>query len=310
MATLPNLRNFGDRDGALFGQRHHIDDLGQKRMRQVFVRLKMPNQLVRRAGRFQKLGPHHFDEQIGLWHFAALFRRFLKFDAACQKADPQGRLTALGEHVILLADHVAATNAKLDKLFARFRDRPLAELARDPEALKVGHNVFVNNCAACHGSDARGAKGFPNLTDSDWLYGGDPDTVLASVQNGRAGAMPALAAALPDGGVVQVANYVRSLSGLPHDPALAAQGKPRFETICAACHGPEGKGNPALGAPNLTDEVWLYGGTLATIEETITQGRNGKMPAWMNLLGADRTRLVAAWVLAQSADKSPAGGAP
>lgn len=213
-----------------------------------------------------------------------------------------------------VADHVAATNAKLDKLFARFRDRPLAELARDPEALKVGHNVFVNNCAACHGSDARGAKGFPNLTDSDWLYGGDPDTVLASVQNGRAGAMPALAAALPDGGVAQVANYVRSLSGLPHDPALAAQGKPRFETICAACHGPEGKGNPALGAPNLTDEVWLYGGTLATIEETITQGRNGKMPAWMNLLGPDRTRLVAAWVLAQSASAAtpapPAAGTP
>jgi cytochrome c oxidase cbb3-type subunit 3 len=205
-----------------------------------------------------------------------------------------------------VSSNVARTNAQLDKVFAQFRGRSVDELARDAAALKIGHNVFVNNCSACHGSDARGAKGFPNLTDADWLYGGSADTVLSSIRNGSTGAMPPLAAALPDGGVDQVANYVRSLSGLPHDAALAAAGKARFAGICAACHGPEGKGNPALGAPNLTDEVWLYGSSLDTIKETITYGRNGKMPAWANLLGPDRTQLVAAWVLAQSA-KPPAG---
>ena len=203
-----------------------------------------------------------------------------------------------------VASQVAATNARLRVMFDKFRDRPLDGLSHDAEALKIGRNIFVNNCAACHGSDARGAQGFPNLTDRDWLYGGDADTVLASIRHGRTGAMPALGGALGDGGVEEVANYVRSLSGLPHDAIKASAGKARFDTICAACHGPQGKGNPQLGAPNLTDETWLYGSSLATIEETVTYGRNGKMPAWADLLGNDRTRLVAAWVLAQSANDS------
>ena len=200
-----------------------------------------------------------------------------------------------------VADQVTATNSRLQGVFAKFRDQSLDTLSHDEEALKIGRNIFVNNCAACHGSDARGATGFPNLADKDWLYGGDADSVLTSIRNGRSGAMPALGGVLGDGGVEEVANYVRSLSGLSHDAIKASAGKTRFEMICAACHGPQGKGNPLLGAPNLTDETWLYGSSLATIEETVNYGRNGKMPAWSTLLGNDRTRLVAAWVLAQSA---------
>ncbi len=195
---------------------------------------------------------------------------------------------------------VAATNAKLDKMFEQYRDRTVAELENDPKALEIGHNVFANNCAACHGSAARGAPGFPNLTDDDWLFGGDPDTVVKTVTEGRTAAMPPWGAVLGDDGVEAVANYVLELSHQKHDPAKAEAGKAKFMTLCIACHGPEGKGNQAIGAPNLTDDIWLYGGDLATIEATIRNGRNGQMPAWGPLLGSDRVRLVAAWVLAQS----------
>ncbi|MEO8670692.1 MAG: cytochrome-c oxidase, cbb3-type subunit III [Tahibacter sp.] len=208
---------------------------------------------------------------------------------------------------------IDAANAKLESVYAQFRNRPLDELARDPAAQKLGHNVFVNNCAACHGSDARGAKGFPSLVDRDWLWGGESEAILASVRDGRQGAMPALGATLPNGGVSEVANYVRSLSGLPHNEMQAKAGLAKFAGICAACHGVDGHGNVALGAPNLSDEIWLYGSSQATIEETIMNGRGGRMPAWSSILGDDRTRLVTAWILAQSKDPAPAvpsSGAP
>ena len=198
---------------------------------------------------------------------------------------------------------VAAANAKLDTLFAEFRDRSIADLGNDAKALAIGHNVFANNCAACHGSAARGGPGFPNLTDADWLYGGDADTVIATISNGRTGVMPPWGAVLGDAGVENVANYVLGLSGQKHDDAKAEAGKAQFMTTCIACHGPDGKGNTALGAPNLTDATWLYGGDLATIEATIRNGRNGQMPAWAKTLGPDRVRLAAAWVLAQSQEK-------
>lgn len=195
---------------------------------------------------------------------------------------------------------VAATNARLEKVFARFRDEPVEQLAADPAALSIGRNVFANNCAACHGSDARGNAGYPNLTDHDWLYGGSPQQVVTTITGGRSGVMPAWQAAVGEQGVTELANYVLSLSGQPHDGAAATAGKVRFETLCVACHGADGKGNQVLGAPNLTDDTWLYGGDLATIEATIRNGRNGQMPAWGPQLGADRVRLVAAWVLSQS----------
>jgi len=194
---------------------------------------------------------------------------------------------------------LADTNRRLETVFAQFRDKPLEALAGDTRALEIGHNVFANNCAVCHGSDARGAKGYPNLTDSDWLYGGQPDAVLTTILKGRRGVMPPLGAALGEQGIDEVANYVLSLSGRKADATLAAAGKARF-AVCVACHGPEGKGNPIVGAPNLSDDIWLYGGSVDDVKTSIRNGRSGQMPTWEAILGTDRARLVAAWVLAQS----------
>ena len=195
---------------------------------------------------------------------------------------------------------IADADAKADAILDAFRGRSVAELSKDPKALEVGHNVFANNCVACHGSAARGGPGFPNLTDNDWLYGGDPETVVTTITNGRAGVMPPWGPVLGDTGVENVANFVLALSGQPHDATKAEAGGAQFKTMCVACHGAEGKGNPLVGAPNLTDGIWLYGGDLASIETTLRNGRNGAMPAWGKKLGTDRVKLVAAWVLSQS----------
>ena len=208
---------------------------------------------------------------------------------------------------------LADANRKLESVFAQFRDKTIDALSTDPKALEFGHNVFANNCAVCHGSDARGAKGYPNLADNDWLYGGQPDTVLTTILKGRQGVMPPLGAALGEQGVEEVASYVLTLSGRKADQKSADAGKARYMTICIACHGPEGKGNPVMGAPNLTDDIWLYGSSVEDIKTSIKNGRNGQMPTWEAILGQDRARLVAAWVLAQSrqpADAKQAGTQP
>jgi len=189
-----------------------------------------------------------------------------------------------------------AVEEKVAAWYAPFATMTIPQLAADGRAMSTARNLFLNNCAPCHGSDGGGAKGFPNLTDSDWQWGGDADTVVATVTGGRIAAMPAWGAVLGPQGVKEVVAYVRTLSGQPADAALAAAGKPRFETVCAACHGPEGKGNPLVGAPNLTDKTWLYGGDEATITETVTNGRNGQMPAFGERLGALRVKLLAAYV--------------
>jgi cytochrome c oxidase cbb3-type subunit 3 len=165
----------------------------------------------------------------------------------------------------------------------------------------MGQRLYLTYCYQCHGSDARGAKGFPNLTDNDWLYGGSPEAIETTILNGRVGVMPPMIDAIGGAeGVKEVANYVREISGQqPFDAALAAKGKDKF-VICAACHGPDGKGNPAIGAPNLTDNIWLYGGSLASISETITKGRNNAMPAWKDLLGEPKVHLLAAYVYSLS----------
>jgi cytochrome c oxidase cbb3-type subunit 3 len=194
-----------------------------------------------------------------------------------------------------------AIEAKLKPLFARFADQPLDQLMHDNEAVNLGRAVFANNCATCHGSDARGAKGFPNLTDSEWLWGGTPDAVQTTILNGRNGVMPALGDALGDQGVIETAVYVQSLSGAPVDRALADAGSKRFATLCVACHGVDGKGNQALGAPDLTNQSWTYGGSYEAIVETLRQGRNGVMPPHAPLIGKDRVRVAAAFVLAQHA---------
>jgi len=203
------------------------------------------------------------------------------------------------------AKDAAEADAAIKPLFAKFAATPLAELGENTEALALGRSVFANNCATCHGSDARGAKGFPNLTDSDWLWGGAPESVLTTILDGRQAAMPPLGQVLGEQGVTEAAVYVQSLSGHAVDATLAQAGKARFDMICAACHGPDGKGNPALGAPNLTDGVWLYGGDFSTISETIRNGRQGRMPAHRGLLGEDRARLAAAFVLSQQQKPAP-----
>ncbi|MCD6707668.1 MAG: cytochrome-c oxidase, cbb3-type subunit III [Thiobacillus sp.] len=196
---------------------------------------------------------------------------------------------------------VKAAEAKFQPVYARFMKQDIASVAADPEARAIGRNLFLTYCSQCHGSDATGARGFPNLTDHDWLYGGDPDTIVATLTGGRSGIMPALGEALGPQGTKEVANYVLSLSDRKHDAALAAAGKVKFAENCAACHMPDGTGMQALGAPNLTDKVWLYGGSEATIIETITKGRNGVMPAMAQTLGTTSNKeaklhLLAAYV--------------
>ena len=181
-------------------------------------------------------------------------------------------------------------------IYARYAAMPIAEIARDPQAREMGQRLFLNYCAQCHASDARGGKGFPDLTDNDWLYGGDPETIVATITNGRNAMMPAWGKVLGDEGTRNLADYVISLSGGTHDELRAAYGKELFAANCVACHGPEGKGNPALGAPNLTDKIWLYGGSSVALVETIGKGRNGVMPAWGEFLGSEKVRILAAYV--------------
>jgi len=195
-----------------------------------------------------------------------------------------------------------AANDQLERpLSERVRGKSVESIATDPEALRVGQVLFIDNCAACHGRDGHGnrALGAPDLTDGDWLYGGDGKSILISIEDGRRGTMPAFASTLSEQDIINLANYVASLSGWPHDSLRSQMGKRLFST-CAACHGADAKGNTAMGAPNLTDGIWLYGGNLADIAETIRRGRNGLMPAWRDRLGSENASLVAAWVYAQS----------
>jgi len=182
-------------------------------------------------------------------------------------------------------------------ILARFADREPLELAADPAAVAIGRNLFANNCAACHGSDGRGSTGFPNLTDADWLWGGDAETVRTSIAQGRMGIMAPWQEVLGDQGVGDVSAYVMTLSGRKASAGDAAVGAAQYATYCVACHGPDGRGNMAVGAPDLTDGIWLHGGSEARIRETIAHGRQNNMPAQESRLGDTRIRLLAAYVL-------------
>ncbi|MCX7556257.1 cytochrome-c oxidase, cbb3-type subunit III [Xanthomonadaceae bacterium JHOS43] len=208
-----------------------------------------------------------------------------------------GKWTSVAEHD---AD-AARSQAVLDATFARFRDLPIDQIAKDPEALRLGRGIFANTCSTCHGSDAKGARGFPNLTDADWQWGGTPDDILNTVLHGRQAVMPPFGEVVGGTqGATEVAVYVQSLSGMRVDPALAAAGKAKFDMVCTACHGADGTGNPLLGAPNLTDDIWLYGSDFDTLRNAVLEGHNGAMPAHEPIIGEMRARLVAAWVWAQS----------
>lgn len=192
----------------------------------------------------------------------------------------------------------AVNEARMAPLAERVRARSIESLAGDPQAMAAGERLFVDNCAPCHGRDARGNQrlGAPNLGNGVWLYGGDGATLLATIADGRRGGMPPFAGAIPDDAIVDVVNYVESLSGLPHDPLRAQIGKRTFSTTCAACHGADGKGTKALGAPDLTDAVWLYGRQRATLIDTVRNGRSGVMPAWRGRLSDDDMKLVAGYI--------------
>ena len=187
-----------------------------------------------------------------------------------------------------------------EKSYAIFNKMSVDDLVDDADAMKMGARLFSNNCAVCHGADAGGNFGFPDLTDKDWLYGGTPDTIQATITNGRQGAMPAWGSLLGEEKVGQVVEYVLSLSAQDHSAALAEQGKVVFEQNCAVCHGADGKGNQAMGAPNLTDSIWLYNGTREGITQTVRGGRNNQMPAQKDLLREEKIHLLTAYVYSLS----------
>ncbi|HEY8881627.1 MAG TPA: cytochrome-c oxidase, cbb3-type subunit III [Roseateles sp.] len=200
--------------------------------------------------------------------------------------------TSLGEH----ANEVARTRAAMAPVYAGFSGMAPEQLARDPRALAIGERLFANNCAQCHGADAKGSKGFPNLTDSDWLWGGSYDTVVETITKGREGNMPVMAPAVGTSEDVRnLAHYVLSLSGSPHNPLYAQLGKPKF-AACAACHGPGGKGTQALGAPNLSDKVWLHGWGEEAVVAMINNGKHNVMPAHGERLTPEQIRVLAAYV--------------
>jgi cytochrome c oxidase cbb3-type subunit 3 len=199
---------------------------------------------------------------------------------------------------------VAEAQESYGPIFARLAAQPIPSLIDDPQAVRMGGRLFLNRCATCHGSDARGSKGYPNLTDGDWLWGGDSDTIVTTITNGRIGNMPPLGAAIGgEAAVKDMAQYVISLSGRDHDEAAAARAAPTFATICAACHGPDGKGIATIGSANLTDDTWLHGGRVIDIEYQITNGRMNQMPAHKDILSPEKIHLLALHVYSLSNTK-------
>lgn len=199
---------------------------------------------------------------------------------------------------------VMAAEAKFKPIYAKYAKQDLFAVAADPEAQAMGQRLFLTYCSQCHGADARGAKGFPSLADNDWLYGGDPATIKTTITGGRQGVMPAWGPIFGADGSKDVVHYVRSLSGLANDSIRAQRGKVAYVQNCVACHGAEGKGNPALGAPNLTDRIWLWGSSETALIETISKGRQNQMPAFKDFLGEDKIHILSAYVLSLSKSQS------
>lgn len=198
---------------------------------------------------------------------------------------------------------MAQAEERYAPIFAQYEEVPIPELAQDGDAMRVAERIFLNNCAICHGSNAQGGYGFPNLTDDDWLYGGEPENIVHTIANGRNGLMPSWQQ-LGEENIENLTQHVLSLSGLEHDAERAEHGQSVFTASCAACHGPNGTGNTALGAPNLTDDTWLYlapGQSVAeAVRQTLRNGRNGHMPAQAAYIGEDKVHLVAAYVYSLS----------
>jgi cytochrome c oxidase cbb3-type subunit 3 len=198
-------------------------------------------------------------------------------------------------------EEVQAAEARYAPIYERFAAMPFEELTQDPDALSLGRSLFASYCTTCHGSDARGAPGYPNLTDGDWQWGGTEQDIINSITNGRMAVMTPWAQILgSDEAVDNMVTYVQSLSGMIDASEVADSAQTQFTTFCAACHMPTGTGNPILGAPNLTDDIWLYGSSDEAIRTAIEQGRNGEMPAHGEFFGENRTRILAAYVYSLS----------
>lgn len=198
---------------------------------------------------------------------------------------------------------IVKADDKYGPIFAKYAAMSIEDVAKDEDALKMGGRLFAAHCSVCHGSDAKGAHGFPNLTDNDWIWGGEPAAIKATILKGRIAAMPGWEAALGNEGIKNVTGFVRNLSGLKNPEGVDLEaGQQSYNTMCVACHGPDAKGNQMLGAPNLTDRIWLYGSSFAQVQQTIRHGRNGQMPAQEDFLGNDKVHLLAAYVYSLSND--------
>ncbi|MFS1524835.1 cytochrome-c oxidase, cbb3-type subunit III [Microbulbifer sp. 2304DJ12-6] len=247
-------------------------------------------------------GIEEYDNPLPKWWFM-LFIATLVFSAAYLVIYPgMGNFKGLADwtSVGALETSEAKAQVQFDETFGKYRDMPIEDIAQSREALKMGSRIFANNCAVCHGADGGGNFGFPDLTDNAWLYGGTPEKILETLYNGRQGVMPPQGPVIGEAGVKNTAEYVLSLNGLEHDAAMAAQGQKVFNTVCMACHGLDAKGNQILGAPNLTDDIWLYGSSREQIQHTIRGGRSNQMPAQKDKLRDDKIRLVAAYVYSLS----------
>ena len=201
-------------------------------------------------------------------------------------------------------EEMAEAEKTYGPIFDKYQSQDLVAVSKDPQARKIGERLFLNHCATCHGSDARGARGFPNLRDDDWLWGGSPDAIKQTLLNGRQAMMPAWEGPLGgEPGVNNVTEYVLKLAGRNHDATAASAGKEQYNMFCIACHGPDGKGNTAMGAANLTDDSWLYGASRSRIAESIAKGRQGQMPAQLDFLGEAKVHLLAAYIYGLSEDQ-------
>lgn len=200
--------------------------------------------------------------------------------------------TSVGQH----NEEVKQAQDQFGPLYDKYLKMPVAEVAKDPTAREMGQRLYLTYCMQCHGANAQGAKGFPNLTDNDWLHGGSPEKIKETIDKGRQGQMPAFGAAFGEEKVKDVANYVLLLAGRKHNDLRAKRGEATYQQVCVACHGAEGKGNQDIGAPNLTDKIWLYGSSEQTIIETITNGRTNVMPNWQAFLGDAKVHLLTSYV--------------
>jgi cytochrome c oxidase cbb3-type subunit 3 len=273
----------------------------------ITARKKVPFQADNTTGHVWDGDLREMNNPLPLW-WVGLFILTILFSVGYLVAYPglgsfAGKLgwTSQGEYNA----EVATANRELEPLYAQFTALPPEKLAGNAQAMAVGERLFMNNCAQCHGSDARGSKGFPNLTDSDWLHGGSPDTIQLTITHGRTGVMPPMAAAVgtPDD-VKNVANYVLSLSGSPNDSLRAALGKSKF-SVCAACHGVGGKGNQAIGAPNLSDDIWLHGWGEAAIIAMVNNGKTNQMPAQETKLTEAQIHVLTGYVWGLSNKPTP-----